>query len=140
VGRASLVSMSRSRQGRGCGIRVLADEPSGGVWRAGPRLAESGFVGVHVADARIDRVSCHLIGVIGPQQVDGWPGVLLPREPAVVVGGLEDDGHAVVNRCREFVGIGGDDRVTDEPAALRLFPGVPESGKGERLATLEPKA
>jgi hypothetical protein len=61
-------------------------------------------------------------------------------EPAVVVGGVEDDRHAVVDGGGEGVGFGDDDRAGLERrggGVLFVVPGFPQAGDGEGLAAVD---
>jgi hypothetical protein len=67
----------------------------------------------------------------GAQQVNrGTNGVGVAVEPAIEVAGVQDDGHAVVDRGHQLVRLDGDDGVTLQPLAVRgVLPCVPKAAK-----------
>ncbi len=72
-------------------------------------MGEGGFVVPHITDPGIDSIGRHAVRVTGAKQVDGW-SIIIAVKPAVIVGRMEDDGHAVADGGGELIGECGDNR------------------------------
>src|SRR5579871_6530743 len=74
------------------------------------------------------------IGGIGLQQGEQIGHALLARiEPERFVSRSEDGGHPVVDGGHHLVRPDGDDRAGTQRRAIRLFPLLPQSRKGEQI-------
>ena len=82
--------------------------------------------------ARAYFVALHGFGFIRLEQSAEIFGLLETGiEPEIVIFGMEDDGHAIVNVFRQPVGSGGNDGTGLDEFAFGIFPTLPQSGKGE---------
>lgn len=74
------------------------------------RAEQVGIVVAHVAHALADGPGMHFFRGVGVQQVSERSRGIAGVKPAVVIGGFEDGGHAVVKLFCHGVGIVGNDR------------------------------
>jgi hypothetical protein len=86
-----------------------------------------------VVDPAIDRPRRHAFWREGVERH------IFARQPRIVVLGVEDHRHPVVDLAGQLVRLGRDDRAGFEwlALALRPRPPFPQSGEGERLAAID---
>jgi hypothetical protein len=87
------------------------------VWWPSPCIAQTRLICFHVPHARARRVHSHVVRVVRSKQVNRGRSVA-SRE--------SHRSKSVVNLCGQFVRLGRDDGVADEPTTVRLLPCVPQ--------------
>jgi hypothetical protein len=88
-----------------------------------------------VADSGVGRLHCHLVGVVGVQQVKRWPRIaalVIDTQPTVVVSRVQDESETVMDLRDEFIRLRRYDCEDLEVGAVRPLPCVPDAGEGER--------
>jgi len=94
------------------------------------RLDDRGIVVFRFVDPCRDRPHPHWLGRVWPHQV---ARVGLITQPTGVIGGREDERHAIMDFGYQFIGIGRDDRESANPLACAwVFPVLPQPAKAER--------
>ena len=98
------------------------------------RLDDRWIVILRLVDARRDRPHPHRLRRERPHQVTR---VRLVAQAAGVVGGCEDQGHAVVNLGDQLIGVRCDDREGAHPlAGGRVAPVFPQTSDPKRASVL----
>jgi hypothetical protein len=95
------------------------------------RLDQRGIIVLHAVDALRNRLGGeHTVGGGSEQVTDVLLGGI---EPSRVVLGRNDDGHAIVHRAKERVGLRGEDRARVEHFAVWREPALVDARHAERL-------
>src|ERR1035441_7778529 len=86
-----------------------------------------------VADLRMSVENPHQSGIEGSEEMGWWALYLTSVEPLIVVFFRQDDGHAVMHRCNDTVGLSGYYCKRLDPSIVGRLPCVPKPSKREQI-------
>ena len=94
-----------------------------------------------IVDPTADGITPHQARIVRLQEFRRLPHLSHPRiEPQIVAVGIQDDGHAVVDRRGHGVRQGGQDRASLNDRTGCVLPAVPYPGERKQLALADLKA